>query len=183
MDQTEGQAGSHRKGWAKCGLGDVLEVVKQVDGMRFCMEKPEEVVGVEEEQEPAEVVSDVEDEISTAKKKVIGSSQANYGAVGWASWCKHARAGTARRRTKCSITAAPPSPAERGQRLHHSQYGRGIQGTGIFRAGHVHSSGCDRLGLADCRRHRHHEHHAGSGDRAHQGNGSDRPWAPRPETS
>jgi len=50
------------KGWEKCGLGDVLEAENRVEGMRLCMEKPEEEVGVEEDQEAAEVDSDVEDE-------------------------------------------------------------------------------------------------------------------------
>ena len=44
------------------GLSTALEAAKQLDGMKFCLNKPEEEPGVEEEQEPAEVDSDVEDE-------------------------------------------------------------------------------------------------------------------------
>ena len=47
------------EGWKKCGLGDVLEAESRVEGMRLCIEKPEEVVGVKEQQEP-EVDGDVE---------------------------------------------------------------------------------------------------------------------------
>ncbi len=109
--------------------------------------------------------------ISTAKKKVIGSSQANAG-FGRRHHGAGARGHDRRRAGSDDIAAAPASPhsIQSGRRLHHPQHGGSVQGAGELGARHGDPAGRDRVRLADRGRHRHHEHHAGVGDRAHQGN-------------
>ena len=113
--------------------------------------------------------------ISTAKKKVIGASQANARAVG--SIMVQAREGRSAGRSGPDEGPAAPAPSsavQRGRRLHDSQHGGSVQGTGDVGAGDVDPAGGDRVGVADRGRHRHHEHHAGLGDRA---DARDRPAA------
>jgi hypothetical protein len=49
------------KGWEKCGLGNVLDAVRQVEAMRFCMDRSAEPLGLEAEDD-VNNVSDSEGE-------------------------------------------------------------------------------------------------------------------------
>ncbi len=109
--------------------------------------------------------------ISTAKKRVIGVSQANYAAVG--SIMVQAERGPDRRRSRSderSAETASPSAVERGRRLYDPQHGRGVPGSGKLGPGDVHPAGGDSFRLPDGGWHRDHEHHVGFGNRTHQGN-------------
>ena len=109
--------------------------------------------------------------ISSAKKKVIGSSQANAASVG--QIMVQARDGmTAAALEQMTDIAAPASSHSGlpGRRLQRSRYDRSLQSSGKLGERDVDSAGGHRVGVAGRRRHRHHEYHAGVGHRTHQGN-------------
>ena len=61
-----------RKGWAKCGLGEVLDAKKQVEGLKFVAENAQQLEELAQEEEPAvvgldEEESDVEDEADASE--------------------------------------------------------------------------------------------------------------------
>jgi putative ABC transport system permease protein len=105
--------------------------------------------------------------LSTAKKKVIGSSQANAQSV--QQIMVQGRDGMtkmAEEQVKTLLRQRHRLPSERGRRFQRTQYGGNIRGAGELGAGDVDSAGVDRERIAHRGRDRHHEHHAGVGDRA-----------------
>ena len=107
--------------------------------------------------------------ISSAKKKVIGSSAANAARVG--AITVQAREGmTAEAQEQMAIcsTAAPSYSILTRRRLQHSRYDRSVQGARDVGQRDVGSAGGDCIGVIAGRRDRHHEHHAGIGNGAHK---------------
>ena len=106
--------------------------------------------------------------ISTAMQKVLGANKANAQAVGslMVQAIEPAGHGPGDAGDDGAAARTAQDPAGPGRRLHHPQSDRGVRGPGNVGAGDVDSAGRHRVGIADRGRHRHHEHHAGVGDRA-----------------
>ncbi len=139
---------------------------------------PFTVVGVLEPKGQSAFGQDQDDLIliplSTAKKKVLGTNRSNPRSVGQIS-VRVRDAGLmaeAEEPDPGHPPAAPPAAGRPGGRLPGARPRRDVRGPGGVGPRHDHAPGGHRLRLPHGRRDRHHEHHAGVGDRA---NPRDRP--------
>ena len=145
------------------GEGDPLGQIIRIKNVPFG------VIGVLQRKGQTTFGQDQDDTVliplSTAKKKVLGSSQANARAVGSIAVKVGSAAMQDAEQRSAACSASGTACSLPGRRLHDPQSDRGaaVAGglVGCSRAARRH-----RLGVAAGGRHRHHEHHAGVGDRA-----------------